>query len=229
MNAGRLSFTLASPTDAHEIFDLVYLHPDPFLRAVTLEDVKGWIANGASWIVRDLATSRVVGVCNIRVPETTQDQTPKPAEFGGIFVHPDYRVRGVADALGVLAIASYFWDNDPDVLEPLPLISHVHVKNENPLKLLDRLGFVFDKIEPVPDGVPGFEHMPREEDGRLLGKEFHFPPQRRSDLFRKMAELLSTAQFDGFAVEIEPAIGMEPGELERLANLLGNLRTNDSA
>lgn len=220
MDAGRLSLTLASPSDAQAIFDLVYFHPDPFLRAATLEDVEGWIANGACWIVRDLLTSKVVGACNIKVPETQQHEPPEPAEFGGIFIHPDYRDRGVADALGVLALASYYWDNDPDSSNPIPLISHVHVQNAKPLNLLCRLGFIFDRIIPVPDGTPGFEHMPREEDGSLKGKEFHFPPQRRSVIFRTMSSLLSTAQIGTFGVDVLPALGMEPHELERLAEAL---------
>ena len=173
--------------------------------------------NGACWIVRDLAGPSVVGACNIKVPETTRDQPPEPAEFGGIFIHPDYRDRGIADALGVLALASYYWDNDPESPDPIPVISHVHIKNDKPLNLIDRLGFEFDKVIEVPDGVPGFEHMPRDEDGRLRGKEFRLPPGRRIYLFREMAKLLSRERIAGHAVHVLPALGMEPAELERLA------------
>lgn len=217
MHAARLHFTLATAADAHAIFDLVYHHPDPFLRAATIHDVEGWIADGACWIVRDLAGPSVVGACNIKVPETTADREPKPAEFGGIFLHPDYRVRGISDALSTLALASYYWDNDPDSPNPIPIISHVHVKNDNPLKLIDRLGFEFDRVIEVPDGVPGFERMPRDDDGKLRGKEFRLPPTRRIHLFREMAKLLSTDQIAGYAVHVVPALGMEPGELEKLA------------
>jgi GNAT superfamily N-acetyltransferase len=216
----QLDFTLATPSDSQAIFDLVYAHPQPFLKSATLHDVEGWIANGACWIVRDVAGSSIVGACNIKVPETTRDKPPEPAEFGGIFVHPEYRVRGVGDALGVLALASYYWDNDPDSEDPIPIISHVHVSNQDPLKLLDRLGFVFDKIIPVPDGTPGFEHMPRDEHGRLQGKEFRLPPNRRVYLFREMARLLSTQQIGGLAIRVVPALGMEPAELEKLARHL---------
>lgn len=217
MRAARLHFTLATASDAHAIFDLVYRHPDPFLRAATIKDVEGWIANGACWIVRDLAGPSVVGACNIKVPGTTPDRPPEPAEFGGIFIHPDYRDHGVADALGVLALASYYWDNDPESPDPIPLISHVHVKNDKPLKLIDRLGFQFDTLIEVPDGVPGFEHMPRDDDGRLCGREFRLPPARRIYLFREMAKLLSTDQIGGYVVHVVPALGMVPAELERLA------------
>jgi RimJ/RimL family protein N-acetyltransferase len=216
----QLDFALAKDSDAQAIFDLVYLHPDPFLRTATLKDVEGWIRNGACWIVRDFTGNKIVGACNIKVPETTAAKPPEPAEFGGIFIHPDYRDRGVADALGVLALASYYWDNDPDSAVPIPVISHVHVENEKPLKLLDRLGFEFHGIISVPDGIPGFEHMPRNENGELRGKEFQFPPNRRIHLFREMAKLLSTDQIGNYAAHILPALGMDASELERLAEIL---------
>lgn len=220
MHAARLHFTIAIVADAHAVFELVYHHPDPFLRAATIKNIEEWIANGACWIVRDLAGPTVVGACNIKVPETTPDQPPEPAEFGGIFLHPDYRVRGIADALSTLALASYYWDNDPDSSNPVPLISHVHVKNDKPLKLIDRLGFELDKVIEVPDGVPGFEHMPRDDDGKLRGKEFRLPPARRIHLFREMSKLLTTDHIEGYAVHVMPALGMEPRELERLASNL---------
>lgn len=212
-----MHFTLATVSDANAVFDLVYRYPVPFLRAATLQDIEGWIANGACWIVRDLAGPTIVGACNIKVPETTPEQPPEPAEFGGIFIHPGFRDRGIADALGVLALASYYWDNDPESPEPIPIISHVHVNNEKPLKLLERLGFVFLEIIDVPDGVSGFEHMPRDEEGRLQGKEFRFPPDRRIYVFREMAKLLSTEQIGQYAVHVLPALGMDQAELERLA------------
>lgn len=199
---------------------MVYLHPDPFLRSATLEDVENWIANGACWIVRDFAGNSVVGACNIKVPETTTAKPPEPAEFGGIFLHPDFRERGVADALGVLALASYYWDNDPDSAVPIPVISHVHVENDKPLKLLDRLGFEFHEVIDVPDGVPGFEHMPRDEKGRLQGKEFRLPPNNRIHLFLEMAKLLSTHQVGDYDVRVLPALGMDASELGRLAKIL---------
>ena len=222
MHLPRLHFTLATASDAHAVFDLVYRHPDPFLRAATLEDIESWIASGVCWIVRDLDGPSIVGACNIKVPMTTREQQPEPAEFGGIFIHPDFRDRGIADALGVLALASYYWDNDPESPEPIPIISHVHVDNDKPLKLLDRLGFVFDKIIPVPDGVPGFEHMPRDKEGRLWGKEFRFPPERRIQVFREMAKLLSTEQIGQYAIDVLPSLGMDQAELERLATLIEN-------
>lgn len=215
MHAARLHFTLATATDAHAVFDLVYRYPDPFLRTATIHDVEGWTAKGTCWIVRDLAGPTVVGACNIKVPAT-----PDPAEFGGIFLHPDFRVRGIADALSTLALSSYYWDNDPDSPDPIPIISHVHVKNDKPLKLIDRLGFEFDKVVEVPDDEPGFEHMPRDDDGKLRGKEFQMPPTRRIHLFREMAKLLSTDQIAGYTVHVVPALRMEPAELERLAAAL---------
>src|SRR6266545_1919136 len=97
----RLAFALAAESDASAVYDLVYKHPDPFLKAATLADVERWVATGSLWIVRE-ATGAVVGACNIKIPETTPDKSPEPAEFGGIFLHPGYRKHGVADALAAL-------------------------------------------------------------------------------------------------------------------------------
>lgn len=221
--AARLHITLATASDANAIFDLVYKEPKPFLRSTTLPQVESWIANGTCWIIRDIAGDGVIGACNIKIPETTPYNQPEPAEFGGIFVHPDYRVRGISDALGVLALASYFWDNDPESSNPVPIISHVHVDNPDPLKLLARLGFVFDKIIPVPPGTPGFEHMPVDGNGVLWGKEFRWPPERRIQLFREMAKLLATQQIEKYGVCIVPALAMDQPELERLANQIEGL------
>jgi RimJ/RimL family protein N-acetyltransferase len=221
----RLHFTLATPVDANAIFDLVYKDPKPFLKSATLSDVQDWITNGSCWIVRDIGGAGIIGACNIRVPETNRYDEPEPAEFGGIFIHPEYRVRGISDALGVLTLASYFWDNDPESPNPIPIISHVHVQNPDPLGLLARLGFVFDKNVPVPRGTPGFEHMPVDENGQLWGKEFRWPPEGRIHLFREMAKLLATQQIDKYGVCVVPALAMVEPELERLAAHLEGLQT----
>src|SRR5271155_2453708 len=82
VHPARLDFTLAKACDAQAVFDLVYLHPDPFLRAATLQDIESWIANGSCWIVRDFIGNKIVGACNKKVPETTADEPPQPAELG---------------------------------------------------------------------------------------------------------------------------------------------------
>jgi len=216
----ELLLGLASLEDAHDIFELVYSHPDPFLRQASLDQIQNWVNNGACWIIRDLKQGKIVGACNIKVPETDRCHPPEPAEFGGIFLHPDYRRLGISDALATLALSSYYWDTDPDSLSPIPLISHVHVDNQKPRSLLDRLGFLHVKTIKVPDDAPGFEHMPRDEHGQLFGDEFELPPERRVRLFRDMAELLSTGMVGEIPVQIAAALEMNPVELHRLASFL---------
>ncbi len=145
MTTPALFLGLASQTDAPAIFELVYRNPHPFLRKASLNDIQNWIDNGACWIVRDSQRGEIVGACNIKVPVTDRNHPPEPAEFGGIFLHPNYRKPGVSDALATLSLSSYFWDTDPDSPSPIPLISHVHVNNQDPRPLLDRLGFVYMK------------------------------------------------------------------------------------
>ena len=135
-------------------------------------------------------------------------------------MHPDYRIKGVSVALSTLALASYYWDNDPDSLEPLPLIAHVHVDNPRPLKLLDRIGFAFQRVIEVPDGLAGFEHMPKDAEGKVRGKEFLLPPKCRIQIFRDMAGLLADARIESFSVEFETPLAMTPEELRGYADLL---------
>ena len=80
----------------------------------------------------------------------------------------------------------------------------------------------------MPHGVQGFEHMPRDDDGKLRGKEFRLPPGRRIHLFRAMAKLLTTTHIGRLAVHVVPALGMEPGELERLAAHLEGLENEQA-
>jgi RimJ/RimL family protein N-acetyltransferase len=217
-SSGPLFFVLATASDCAGVYDLVYRHPDPFIRAATNEEVETWVASGAVWVVRE-ASGTVVGACNIRIPEATPEHAD-PAEFGGIFLQPNYRIKGVSGALSTLALASYYWDNDPDSREPLPLIAHVHVDNTKPLKLLDRIGFVFQQVIEVPDGVPGFEHMPKDAQGKLRGNEFLLPPKRRIQIFREMADLLADARIESFSVKFETPLEMTPEGLRGYADLL---------
>jgi hypothetical protein len=217
VNARKLCFKVAAPSDAHEIYELVYRNPHPFLRTTSLNEIESWIENGVCWVVLDSLESKIIGACNIKVPKTNPDQPPEPAEFGGVFVQEDYRRLGVGDFLSVFALASYYRENDPDSPNPVPLISHVHIQNNNPLRILRDIGFEFVTIIQVPEGVPGFENMPRNSYGHLFGKEFHFPADRRREIFEKMAKLFAIGQLGDYLVEIERVLDLGPLEFQELA------------
>lgn len=218
----------ASEQDIQEIHTLVFENPEKHIRSLGIEEVEQLVDEGLFWVVRDVRRRRIVGVCYVKVPHTEADKPPDPAEYGGAFVDSAYRRRGLGGVLARVAIAHYFWDNDPDSPEPLPLVAHVHIKNPKPRTILSDLGFEFDKDVVVPDEEPGFEHMPKDEDGTVHGNQFKFKPDERSSLFRTVAKLLDDLEVeseDGSRSEIEYVVG--PGlSSEALLELAKQLESN---
>lgn len=222
----RYYFGPAKRSDAEEVFRLVHENPHPFLRRVRWDQVLEWFEQDrcVCWIARDLSETRIVATCNMNIPLSTPDRSPDPAEFGGLFTDEHHRLRGVAAVLGVLALTSYFWDTDPDSLNPIPLLGHVEVHNNpGPRPVLVRLGF--EQIEPpvrVPGNTPGFEHMPKDNEGFVNGDEFRFQPKRRVQLFRQMAGYLSTRELPRThdRIELDVPLGMTAEALEELATQL---------
>lgn len=216
----------AKRSDAEEVFKLVYEHPHPFLKRVGFDDVLKWFEQDkyVCWIARDLFETRIVAACHMEIPLATPGRSPDPAEFSGLFTDESHRGRGVAAVLGILALTSYFWDTDPDSLNPISLLAHVHVDNKpGPRPTLKGLGF--KQIGPpvrVPGDTPGFEHMPKDNEGFVNGDEFQFPPDRRVQLFRQMAKYLSTGELPKthHRIAADVPIGMTADALEELATQL---------
>ncbi|MBI5529791.1 MAG: GNAT family N-acetyltransferase [Deltaproteobacteria bacterium] len=213
----------ARSEDTEAIHDLVFQNPDQFLRRISFETLKGRIAAGVCWVARRGGAGReIVAACVITVPETSPGKPPEPAEFGGLYVHEQLRGSGLGTSLATFAVASYFWDNDAENSAPLPLIAHVHVKNQKPRRILGKLQFVQKPgVIEVPDGIEGFEHMPKNAAGNVEGHEFEYPAAKRPDLFRWAAMVLETRTLTkGEPVEFDCPIGMTAAELRRLAAAL---------
>jgi RimJ/RimL family protein N-acetyltransferase len=218
----------ASEQDIREIHTLVFENPEKHIRRLEIDKVEQLVDEGLFWVIRDVRQRRIVGVCYVKVPYTEAGKPPDPAEYGGAFVDRGYRRRGFGEVLAKVAIAHYFWDNDPDSPEPLPLVAHVHTNNPKPRTILSNLGFEFDKNVVVPDEASGFEHMPKDEDGMVRGDEFKFKPDERSSLYRTVARLLNDLEIqaeDGSISEIEFIVG--PGlSSEALLELAEQLESN---
>lgn len=200
----------ASEQDVQEIHSLVFKNPGDYIRSLEVENVEKMVDDGLFWVVRDVRQQQIVGVCYVKVPYTEAEKPPEPAEYGGAFVDGAYRRRRLGEVLAQMAIAHYFWDNDPDSPEPLPLLAHVHTKNTKPRTILSNLGFEFDKNIIVPNEAPGFEHMTKDEDDLVHGDEFKFKAEERSSLFRTVAKLLDDLEVqseDGSKSEIEYVVG----------------------
>jgi GNAT superfamily N-acetyltransferase len=110
----------------------------------------------------------MVGVCYI-----TEDPSESQCriEFGGVYVVPKYRGFGLAAALGKAAVSSLFILDPPSM--DIPVIAHVHEKNQEPRGVLRQLGFIQTGQESPPEEVvpPGLE---RNEEGKVVGDLFEF-------------------------------------------------------
>lgn len=187
------TFAPAAERDADEIYALAFKNPEPFLRRVNEADVKMWTTdeNWMCWVAKGGASGSTIALCNLMIPVAVQHvSTLEPAEFGALLTDPSQRGTGIGAVLATFALASYFWDTDPDSPTPIPLVAHVHVENQAPRKILRALGFEQRGRVEVRGSRPGFEHMPRDARGMVIGDEFEFPPLKRADLFVRMAGLL---------------------------------------
>lgn len=166
----QYEFGFAAGAETAQLFREIFSHfgcdPLQFLKKMRPEDVDALIDDGALWRVAVRDGGQFVASAYVRVPE---DVAEAP-EFGGVFVSHAHRSQGLAMDLSQLAIGAYLMEHADG--GPI-LIAHVHVDNESPRKLLTRLGFVRQREITVPDGILGFEAMPRSsEDGLVHGDEF---------------------------------------------------------
>ncbi len=107
-----------------------------FLLPRTLAQFDALAQAGELWVA--VLEHEVIASCYV----TRGDDAPE-AEFGGIIIRDEWKGTGLASAIGTVAIAAHF------LHDPSPLIAHVHVDNQDPLRMLtERLGFT--KIEGKP-------------------------------------------------------------------------------
>jgi GNAT superfamily N-acetyltransferase len=100
------------------------------------------------------------------------DETQHEWELGGLVVEPSVQKLGIAAVLARFALANTMvfeqpWSTGDEI------IAYVHEANDDPRKLLGKLGFRHAGTIEVPSGVapPG---MKRNADGNLVGDKFIF-------------------------------------------------------
>lgn len=100
---------------------------------------------------------------------------------------------GLALRLSTLKVGAYLLDNeDPSVVAPVPLVAHVHVQNPDPRRLLARLGFECERQVEVPAGIEGFQAMPTNDAGVIVGDEFELTRRGKASLLRGLRQLART-------------------------------------
>lgn len=93
-------------------------------------------------------------------------------ELGGLSVEPAAQARGIGTALARIALAHTMAFKEPWKYGN-ELIAHVHQANEDPRKLLDKLGFAFVKLIEVPAAVAP-PSMKRNAEGKIVGDKYRF-------------------------------------------------------
>lgn len=139
-------------------------HAGEHLWARDVDDFERYLADSALYIVHDHGV--IYGICYVADGAEAADGT-EAVEFGGVFVADELRGKRIGEALARTAIAQLYATRSVE-----RLIAHVHVENQLPRSLLQKVGFEIDTQIKAPDHAPAT--MARNEAGEVWGDEFRF-------------------------------------------------------
>lgn len=133
----------------------------------TIREICEYAQSGLLFGVRLGQSGPFVALCYVALgPEERE------FEFGGLTVIDSYRKLGIGTILASFALAHAMvyerpWQYNQHV------IAHVHEANNDPRRLLARLGFEFiSKVEIPGDTAP--PSMKRNAEGKVVGDKFRF-------------------------------------------------------
>jgi hypothetical protein len=194
----------AGEQDVRELFELLYVPPKDNLRARSESFIAHLVEQGACYKILGAASDQVVGTCYVAEP----DAGSSDFEFGGAYIMEQFRGAGLFPLIALTSIVHwYLWraSEEPHI----GLIAHVVRSNRGPRSGLESLGFTLEGQDYVdPRLVPGFDHMPHEADGRVIGDRFRWPLERKCELVR---ELLGVVRDGLFRSRPSPARIQLPG------------------
>jgi ribosomal protein S18 acetylase RimI-like enzyme len=152
-----------------------------------------------------------VGLCYVKAEDDEW-------ELGGLTVDPKVQAHGIGTTLARVAIAHTMAYNEPWKYGQ-EVIAYVHQANNDPRKLLEKLGFERRSSIEVPD-----DHAPasmkRNEQGKIVGDKFHFTREglkRLSGWFDNESHII----FDKSAA----TINLGPATIDDLRVALSELAT----
>ena len=120
----------------------------------------------------DRAEEELVGLVYVMTSTEPDEDARERAEFGGIYVADSCRGLGLATALGIVAISTYFVTDPPDGR----MVAHVHEFNALPRGVLENhLGFHKVGAEIPPTHIAP-KSMKRNGRGEVVGDLFEFEP-----------------------------------------------------
>lgn len=172
----RETLCLANVTskDARAAFDFhekVAAVPDSHLWARSESQIRKLIKHGClygAWLGED---RQLVGLCYALLNEKEQTW-----EIGGLSVDKSVGGRGIGTILVRFALAHTIVYEQPWVYGQ-EVIAHVHEANEEPRGILEKSGFEFSRLIPVPEEANPPSWMRRNAEGKIIGHEFKYPPR----------------------------------------------------
>lgn len=133
----------------------------------TKEEIHHFCADGALFGVRRKSDDALVALCYVAL-----DKKDDAWEVGGLTVEKTEQSLGIGTLLVKMAIA-FTVALEPPEYRGRKIIAHVHEANDEPRKLLEKLGFrLAGKVEIPPKVAP--LKMKRNAAGKIVGDTFEF-------------------------------------------------------
>lgn len=197
----------ALPRERDPTFAFHLAHADEYIWPRTAQEFERLIDELLVYIVL-APDGSLRGLCYVR-------EENGEWEFGGVYLEPVVRGRGLARVLGHSALGTAF-----ALQRPERLIAHVHEFNEAPRKLLPALGFrvTGEKAMPPVDLAP--ETMRRNANGEIVGDVYEYD---RSSLICTI-EWLESFRPEASGATVEMPIWQER---EYYASLLRSIATGE--
>ena len=131
----------------------------------TPDEIRKYAENGQLFGAAVTATSQFVALCYMAF-----DDHAKELELGGLVTDPELKGLGLGTFLARFALAYTLgfqrpWNYGQAV------IAHVHEENDEPRRILERLGFEFSSTVVVPDNKAP-RSMRKNEEGKVIGHKF---------------------------------------------------------
>lgn len=155
---------------AHRFHKRMAKTADSHLWGRNEEYIKKLIDDGCLFGLWIGAGKKLVALCYVALSKTKSSW-----EIGGMVVDDTLKQRKIGSILVRFALAHTIvhaepWEHDQK------LIAHVHEGNEEPRRLIDKLGFQYTKTVEIPESENPPATMKRNAVGKVVGDEFEFPP-----------------------------------------------------
>lgn len=161
----NLRFCHLPPKSADDIAKFYEDAPSEHLYPRTTNELADIACSGCLFGVR--RANEIVAACYVK----WDDPDRGVREFGGVRLAPELQGKGVAQALGRLAIGVSLVQG-----KPAQLLANVHKENMAPNKLLATLGFslLIGRTATLPPEAVRAPMKPTEPDGSVEGRVYEF-------------------------------------------------------